>query len=80
MNHQIDSNMDHNEILAEPTTKNKISKLLSKYKHVNDIHEHRKRKNEWTTKNCFYLSQRLDLKSSNKHVALQYLFITPGKI
>ena len=26
------------------------------------------------------LSQRLDLKSSNKHVALQNLFITHGKI
>ena len=27
------------------------------------------------------LSKRLDLRSSNKHVALQtYLFITPGKI
>ena len=29
---------------------------------------------------AFNISQRLDLKSSNKHSALQNLFITQGKI
>ena len=32
----------HNELLAAYTMKNEIRKLLSKYKHGNDIHEHRK--------------------------------------
>ena len=32
----------HNEVLVEHIMKNKISRLLFKYKHVNDIHEHGK--------------------------------------
>ena len=31
---------------AEHTMKNKISQLLSKYKHRNDIYEHRKQENK----------------------------------
>ena len=31
----------HNNIIAEHTVKNEISKLLSKYKHENHVHEHR---------------------------------------
>ena len=39
------------------------------------------RKTNEPHKFVFNLSQRLDLRSSNKHVALQtYLFITRGKI
>ena len=32
----------YNELLAEHTAKNEVRKLLSKYKHGNDIYEHRK--------------------------------------
>ena len=34
------------ESLAENKIKNKIEQLLSKYKHGNNIHEHRKQQNE----------------------------------
>ena len=39
----------HNQLLAEHTLKNEVQQLLSEYKHRNDIHEHRKQQNEWTT-------------------------------
>ena len=35
-----------NESLADNKMKNEIEQLLLKYKHVNDIHEHGKQKNE----------------------------------
>ena len=38
-----------NEALAENNIKNKIEQLLPKYKHGNNIHEHRKKQNKWTT-------------------------------
>ena len=46
---EIYSIRKQNELLAEHTIKNEVSQLLSKYKHVNDIHEHRKHHNKWTT-------------------------------
>ena len=60
-----------NESLAENKMKNEIDQLLSKYRHGNNIHEHGKQPHEF----FFNLSQRLDLRSSNKHIALQNLFI-----
>ena len=39
LNHEIDFIVKSNDILVEHTIKNKISSLLSEYKHVNDIHE-----------------------------------------
>ena len=41
--------MKSNESLTENKIKNKIEQLLSKYKHGNNIHEHRKQQNEKTT-------------------------------
>ena len=35
-----------NEFSAENKLKNKIRQLMPKYKHENDIHEHRKQKNQ----------------------------------
>ena len=53
----VDKNLKHeteyiikiNESLAENKIKNKIEQLLLKYKHGNNIHEHGKQQNEWTT-------------------------------
>ena len=56
-----------NESLAENKIKNEIEQLLLKYKHGNNNHEHGKQQNECVLN----LSQRLDLRSLNKHVALQ---------
>ena len=39
---KIDFIIKHNELSAAHTIKNKISPLLSKYKHGNNIHEHGK--------------------------------------
>ena len=38
-----------NESLAENNVKNKIEKLLLKYKDGNNIHQQGKQQNEWTT-------------------------------
>ena len=46
LKHEIHIIIEHNEILSENTKKNNISQLLSKYKHGNDIHKHRKQCNE----------------------------------
>ena len=40
--HEINFIIKDNKFLAEHTTKNEGSQLLSKYKHGNNIHEHRK--------------------------------------
>ena len=40
--HEIDFKIKHNEFLTEHTIKNEISRLLYKYKHGNNIYEHRK--------------------------------------
>ena len=39
-----------NESLIDSKVKNEIEQSFSKYKHGNDIHEHGKQQNEWTTK------------------------------
>ena len=61
-----------NESLVENKIKNKIEQSLLKYKHGNNIHEHRTGEPH---KFVLHLSQRLDLRSSNKHAALQNLSI-----
>ena len=48
---------------------------MYKYKHRTDIHEHRSSKTKKPYKFVIKLSQRLDLSSSNKHVALQDLSV-----
>ena len=44
--HEIEFIIKINESLAENKIKNKIQQLLLKYKHGNNIHEHRKQQNE----------------------------------
>ena len=39
---KINSIISHDEFLPDYTIQNAISRLLFKYKHGNDIHEHRK--------------------------------------
>ena len=39
LKHKIDSTIKHNEHLAKHTKRNKITQLLSKYKHGNNIHK-----------------------------------------
>ena len=42
LKHETNFIIKYNDILHKHTTKNKISQTLSKYKHGNHIHEHRK--------------------------------------
>ena len=56
LKHEIEFSIKSNISLAVNKIKNKIEELLSKYKHGNNI---------------LNSSQRLDLRSSNKHIALQ---------
>ena len=44
--HETEFIIKSNESLAENKIKNKIEQLLSKYKHGNNIHEHRKHQNK----------------------------------
>ena len=46
LKHEIEFITNSNESLAENKMKNKIEQLLSKYKHGNNIHEHRKQHNK----------------------------------
>ena len=45
LKHEIDFIKKSNQFLSEPTTKNKISHLLSKYKH-GDNHKYRKQESK----------------------------------
>ena len=42
LKYEIYSIIKHNQILGEYTIKNEATQVLSKYKHRNGIHEHRK--------------------------------------
>ena len=66
---KIDFIRKHNELLAEHTIKNEISQLIAKYKHGSNIHEHENSKTSEPHKFVLNISQRLDLRSSNKNVA-----------
>ena len=46
LKHEIEFLIKSNESLAENRIKNEIEQLLSKYKHGNNIYEHRKQQNE----------------------------------
>ena len=46
LKHEIEFIIRSNESLAENKVKNEIEKLLKKNKHENNIHKHRKQKNE----------------------------------
>ena len=49
LKHDINFIIKSNESLAKNKTKNENEQLLLKYRHGNNIHEHRKQQNEWTT-------------------------------
>ena len=49
LKHEIEFIIKSNGSLAENKIKNKIEWLLLKYKHGNNIHEHRKLWNKWVT-------------------------------
>ena len=75
--------INSNESLAENQTKNKIDQLLLKHKHGNNFHEHKKQSQKFGSQGTAtnkpqkfvfsFSQQRLDLRSSKKHVALQSL-------
>ena len=46
LKHEIEFIIKQNESLAEPTLRNEIKQLLSKYKQGSEIPEHGKQKNE----------------------------------
>ena len=46
LKHEIELIIKRNESLAENKIKDEIEQLLLKYKHGNNIHEHRKQQNE----------------------------------
>ena len=46
LENKIEFIINSNESLAENKINNEIEQLLSKYKYVNNIHEHGKQKNE----------------------------------
>ena len=46
LEHKIGSIIKHNELLVQHTIKNEVRQLLSKYKHKNNILEHRKQKSK----------------------------------
>ena len=50
--HEIDFIIKQNKLLVDHTLKNKISRLLLKHKHRNNIHEREKMHNEGTTQIC----------------------------
>ena len=77
LTHEPFSITKHHERLAEHVIKNEVTQLLSKYQHGNDIYKQKNSKKIF----ALNLSQRLDLRSSNKHVAFQTcLFTTPGRM
>ena len=46
LKHEIEFIIKSNESLAENKIKNEIEQLLLKYKHGNNVHEHKKQKNK----------------------------------
>ena len=49
LKHVIEFIKKSNGSLTENKLSNETEKLLLKYKHWNNIHEHRKQQNEWAT-------------------------------
>ena len=72
---EIEFIIKSNEFLVEIIIKNEIEQLLLKYKHRNNIMDTEKSKTNEPHKFVLNLSQRLDLRSSDKHVVLQNLSI-----
>ena len=72
---QISSIIKHNELLAKHTIKNEIRQLLSKISMQRIFINRENSKTNESHKFVFSLSQRLNLRNLNKHVALQNLSI-----
>ena len=75
LKHEFEFIIKSNEPLAENKIKIEIEQLFLKYKHGNNIHEHEKSKTNEPHKFVLNLPQRLDSRSSNKHVVLQNLYV-----
>ena len=70
---EIEFIIKSNTNLAEKKIKNETEQLLLKYKQGNNIHEHGNSETSQPHKFILSLSQRLDLRKSDKYVALQNL-------
>ena len=58
LKHEFEFTVKRNESLAENKIKNQIERFLLKYKYENNIDEHRKQQNEWTTFNLFLICHK----------------------
>ena len=74
MKNEIDYIVKCKVFLAEHVKENEIRQLLFQYDHGNDIYEHKNSKTNEPNKFVLDISQKLDLKISDKHVALQNLY------
>ena len=70
LKHETEIIVKSNESLAENKIKNEIEQVLLKYKHGSNIYKHGKSKTNKSHKWVLNLSQRLDLRSSKKYIAL----------
>ena len=72
---EFDFFIKSNESLVEIIIKSEIEHILLKYKHENNIQEYENSKTNKPHKCVLNLSQRLDIRSSDKHAVLQNLSI-----
>ena len=70
LKHETEIIVKSNECLAENKIKNEIEQVFLKYKHGSNIYKHGKSKTNKPHKWALNLSQRLDLRSSKKYIAL----------
>ena len=75
MKYYIEFIIKSNESFAENEIKSEIEELLLKYKQWNNIREHGNCKTNEPHKFVLNLSQKLNSRSSNKHVALQNIYL-----
>ena len=71
LKHEMEFIIKSNESLAENKIKNEIEQLLLKYKHENIFISTENSKTNEPQKFVLNLPQRLDLRSSDKHVVIQ---------
>ena len=75
LKHKIEFIIKTNEPLAKNKIKNETEQLLLKYKDGNNVHEHKNSKMNGPYKFVLNLSQRLNLRSLDKHFTFQNLSI-----
>ena len=71
LKHEMEFIIKSNKSLAENKIKNEIEQLLLKYKHENIFINTENSKTNEPQKFVLNLPQRLDLRSSDKHVVIQ---------